>query len=194
MRHALIFGDSIAMGHNAPNMEGWAHHLKKFWEERDPAVTVINVARDGAKTTDVLSHLESDCEKYRPDEVVLAIGLNDSAYSFAGHQSSIPREKFEQNIEQILTIVEKHAKKIIIIGIGRVNEVHSTFSDENNVVYQYQNIVIQKFNDSLSGIAATRKAVFVPIFDLLSDDELDDGTHPTAKGHQKLFEAIKKVL
>jgi lysophospholipase L1-like esterase len=61
-------------------------------------------------------------------------------------------------------------------------------------VYQYQNIVNQKYNDSLSGIAQTHKALFISIYDLLTDEELDDGLHPNQKGHQKLFETIKKVL
>jgi lysophospholipase L1-like esterase len=194
MRTVCIFGDSIAEGYNAPNEEGWAHHLKKFLEERDTEVTVVNLGVAGATTTDLLRHVESDCEKHKPEEIIVAIGINDSAYSFSEHRSVVPREQFEKNFIDILAIAQKYSKKVIAMGIIRVDERSSTFSRDDNKVIQYQNIVIQKYNDSLKGISNSNGVIFIDVYDLLSDDELDDGLHPTEKGHRKLFEAIGKVL
>lgn len=192
MKTVCIFGDSIAVGYNAPNEEGWAYHLKKFLEERDIEIKIVNLGIDGETSRGILSHIESECEKHKPEEIILAVGINDSAYSFSEHRPATPRDQFEKNVTEILQIAETYAKKIVIIGITRVDERRSTFSDDNNIVYQYQNITIQKYNDSLKGISDSKKVIFVSVFDLLSDEELDDGWHPTGEGHKKLLEVIKK--
>ncbi len=191
MRTICIFGDSIAVGHNAPSAEGWAHHLKKFVEERDPETQVVNCAERGVTTTRLLSTFEKECEKHKPQEIIFALGLNDTAYSFSHHRSLVLRDVFEKNVADLLAIAKKYAHKVVVVGIVRADERSSTFSDEKNNVFQFQNIVIQKYNDSLRGIAEAHQAIFIPVYDLLTDDELDDGFHPNASGHQKLFTAIR---
>lgn len=194
MRTILIFGDSIAMGFNASDQEGWAHHFKKFLEERESEARVVNLARDGSTTKDILSHIEKDLQTYSPEEVIIEVGLNDSAYSFDAHRPNIPREQFDKNIAEILEITKKYAKKVVVLGILRADERRSTFSDDKNIVYQYQNITIQKYNDSLRALSQASGATFVDPYLLLSDEELDDGYHPTTEGHLKIFEEVKKAF
>ncbi len=194
MKTICIWGDSIAVGFNAHNKEGWAHHLKKFLEERDTDTAVVNLAVDGATSSDVLKKIEGDCEKYKPSKIILAIGLNDSLYSFQEHRPVTVRHQFEKNINDILDIAKKYANKIIVIGLTRVDERGSTISGDDATVFQYQNIVIQKYNDSLKGIAHSGNDVFVSVYDLLSDDDLDDGYHPNDTGHKKLFSEILNAL
>ena len=194
MKTISIFGDSIALGHNANNKEGWAHHLKKFLEERDTETNVVNLAVDGATSADVLKKIEGDCEKHKPSEIILAVGLNDSLYSFQEHRPVTIRDQFEKNITDILDIAKKYAKKIIVVGITRVDERGSTISGDGGTVYQYQNIMIQKYNDSLKGIANSGGDAFVSVYDILSDDDLDDGYHPNDGGHKKLSVEILRAL
>ncbi len=194
MRIICIFGDSIAVGHSAQNEEGWTHHLKKFLEERDTDVVIVNLAVDGTTSADVLKKIEGDCEKHKPSEIVLAVGLNDSLYSFQEHRSVTPRDQFEKNITDILDIAKKYANKIIVVGLTRVDERGSTISGDGATVFQYQNILIQKYNDSLKGIALSGNDVFVSVYDILSDDDLDDGYHPNDTGQKKLFSEILKAL
>jgi lysophospholipase L1-like esterase len=194
MRTICIFGDSIAFGHNAERGEGWAHHLKKFLEERDTDTAVVNLARDGEMTSGVLSYIDKECEKHKPAEIIIALGLNDSAYSFTQHRPRIQREQFDKNFTEILEIAKKYAQKIVVLGIMRVNEIHSVIDIEDGTLAQYQNITLQKFNDSLKGISESLGAHFIDLYSLLSDEELDDGFHPTTAGHLKIFNEVKKVF
>ncbi len=193
MKTVCIFGDSIAVGLNASNNEGWAFHLKKFIEERDDT-EVKNLAARGETTEKLLKHMEEECGKLNPSEIILAIGINDSLYSFTEHRPQVPREKFEENLAKVFSIGQKSASKIVVLGITRVDERHTVVSTAQGEVCQYQNITIQKFNDALKNVASLHGATFIDLFALLSDDDLDDGYHPNDSGHKKLFEAIKNHL
>jgi lysophospholipase L1-like esterase len=35
---------------------------------------------------------------------------------------------------------------------------------------------------------------FIDMFDLLKKNDLEDGLHPNAKGHEKIFEKVKDYL
>lgn len=195
MKTISIFGDSIAHGFNAPNQEGWAHLLKNFLKDKNKEANVLNFSKDGATSIEIQEEVEEFFKKEKAEEVILAFGLNDSAYSFSQHRPIVPREEFEKNVENIFSILEKNdVKKIVVIGISRVDERRSTFSDDQNNVFQYQNIVIQKYNDSLKGISSTKGSLFVSTYDLLSDDELDDGYHPSGEGHSKIFREISVIV
>ena len=192
MRTILLFGDSIAEGYNAPQMEGWAYHLKKFIEERDTEAQLINLAKAEEMTPILLSHMEADLEKYKPEEVIVAIGINDAAYSFKDHRSRTPREKFEENVTAIIELAQKYVKKVIVVGLTNVDEKGSTFSLDDNTVIQYQNIVIQRFNDSLKGIASLKQVGFIDVYGALDESELPDGLHPNKEGHEKLYKVIQQ--
>jgi lysophospholipase L1-like esterase len=192
MKIMCIFGDSIVLGLGREEEEGLAALLSKSMEEKNKETKVINLSKDGETTTTLLAHIGVDVEEHKPEEVIIAIGLNDSAYSFFEHRAVISREQFEKNIVDILFLAQKYAKKITVIGILRTDERHTTFSDDRNVVYQYQNTAIQKYNDSLRGISLTHGVTFIDVYSLLSDEELDDGYHPNTLGHRKLYEEIRK--
>jgi len=194
MRTICIFGDNIAAGKSAPNEEGWAHHFKKFVEERDPEISVINVSKIGATSRGVLSRIEGSLVEHKPEEVVIALGLNDSAYSFMNHCSLVSIEEFEKNMREIVSMSLGYSKKVVVFGVLRVDERGSTFSDKQNSVYQYQNGLIQKYNEILKTISESLNVQFVDLYGLLSDEELDDGYHPNDEGHKKLFKEVLKAL
>lgn len=194
MRTICIFGDSIADGQAAASGESWAHHFKKFVEERDTGATIVNVSKPGATSRGLLLRIEGLCAEHKPGEIIFSIGLNDTAYSFADHRPIVSREEFEENMEKILLLAATCAQKITVLGILRVDERGSTFSDKKNTVYQYQNSSIKTYNDILKSVAEKNNAHFIDLYDTLSDEELENGYHPNTKGHYKLFEVLARHL
>ena len=63
---------------------------------------------------------------------------------------------------------------------------------DSNIYYNNKNI--KEYNALTKKIADDNNLLYIDIFNLLKEDDLDDGLHPNAQGHQKMFEQIKEQL
>ena len=43
-------------------------------------------------------------------------------------------------------------------------------------------------------VCAEHQVLFLDVFGLLENEDLDDGLHPNVRGHEKLFQRIKDFL
>ncbi len=57
----------------------------------------------------------------------------------------------------------------------------------------YSNKNIQKYSKIMEEVCAENEVPFLDI-DLLDDDDFDDGLHPNAQGHEKIFLQVKMLL
>ncbi|HBB04329.1 TPA: hypothetical protein DCZ39_05565 [Patescibacteria group bacterium] len=53
---------------------------------------------------------------------------------------------------------------------------------------------ISLYNNVLKEVAAQEKVLFIDVLDVIGDQDLEDGMHPTAEGHEKMFVRIRDVL
>lgn len=95
----VFTGDSIT--HGALFTEGWRSFPELFservrWELRRFHDVVINTGVCGEKTDGLLESLESRVLRFRPDVVMILIGMNDALAGPAG------RETFRQNLEELV--------------------------------------------------------------------------------------------
>ncbi len=53
---------------------------------------------------------------------------------------------------------------------------------------------ITLYNNTLKEIAEQEKILFIDMLDVLENKDLEDGMHPTAQGHEKMYIRIRDFL
>lgn len=205
MSQILIFGDSIAYG--AWDKEGgWAERLKIFSNKKSIAsklefyCAIYDLAVDGDTTENLLKRIEFEIrQRARGEKIILlfAIGSNDSEIINLTDTLKVAPKKFSQNIEKIISISKKYSLEIIFSGLLPVDELKVDpipwAADRS-----YKNNFIKKYNDIIKSICKENKIHFIELFDKFKKVDykklLEDGVHPSTKGHEKIFQIVKDYL
>ncbi|MFA6093442.1 MAG: GDSL-type esterase/lipase family protein [Elusimicrobiota bacterium] len=83
----LCLGDSCTFGLGAPKGSSCPDHLQRLFDAVYPGrVRVINQGVPGANSSMILRNLEKNIERYRPQVVLLLVGLNDASNLRQGNQ------------------------------------------------------------------------------------------------------------
>ena len=180
MPNISIFGDSIAYGLSDNERGGWVERLKNYLVLSGKKYEVYNFSVSGDDTEELLNHFKKECEISKPDKVIFAIGINDSCYDY---------EDFKKNLDTLIKEAVKWTKDIVFVGLTSVDE-----SKVEPVSHRlsYNNKTINKFDQTIKDFAKKNHFKFIDMQNVLDNDDLPDGLHPSANGHQKMFEVIKK--
>ena len=81
---------------------------------------------------------------------------------------------------------------IIFIGFNRADEFKTTPVSWKNIYYKNENI--KKYNGIMKEVREKNNILFLDIFGLLNNDDLEDGLHPNASGHKKIFTNVCDFL
>ena len=195
----VAIGDSLIKGNPTPETGGWVGRVFKHPSIRSLA-KLINTASGGDNTRKVIARLEKDCIDYRPDGVILGIGINDSRIRDSlGGVNEVPLTEFEKNLQEIID-------RIKIIGINAVLlsiplPVIDRLSDPFKPDKRYQNRWVQVYVEAARKIGIRNGLELFDRFDewsKLSEDNLalllPDGVHPSSTGYDRLVaEAIDIV-
>jgi len=195
MKAIMLFGDSDTYGSFDPEGLGWAGRLRSFIETHyEEEIAVYNLGIPGNTTIDILKRFEREftARKAEKNIVIFAIGVNDARYVNGKPVSKI--QEVKKTIQKIITLSRKHAQNIIFIGLTKIDEAKTRptiWSAEEEFI----NKQIVLFNKEIKKICDKNKTPFIPVMDIIGKKDLyDDGVHPTNKGHEKLFQHIKKNL
>jgi lysophospholipase L1-like esterase len=193
MSTLCIFGDSIAYGAVDEEGGGWAQRLRML---RDTSLTdaetyVLGVCGD--TSTNLLRRFASEATTRSPEQIIIAIGINDTKYVSSPEDPIVSLSQCTENILTLLDTANSIGASVTIIGLTMVDEsLTQPTPDEDH--HYFANIVIQKYNSALAAIATERETPFIDVFSTLTNADLYDGLHPNSEGHRKLFEKITKEL
>ncbi len=187
-----IFGDSIAWGMNDLEKGGWAERLKMYYLGKDDDARIYNLGVRSDTTANVLERFESEVSSRKSDTLIFAIGINDTKYTDTTNLDA-SLKKFTDNILQITQKVKKITTHIIIVGLTRVDESKTNPTPWDGTTC-FSNEVIEKYDSELKKHCDKEKMQYIEIKNVLSNNDLDDGLHPNAEGHEKMFQKIKSSL
>jgi len=193
MKTICVFGDSIAWGAWDTEKGGWVERLKLFLWAKDPNTEVYNLGISGDTTADILRRFDIEAEAREPDVIIFAIGVNDDIVKKSDGNNLVEIGQFEKNIREFIKKARKFASDIIILGSQRVDETKTTPIPWKQD-YFYYNEEIQKYDKKLQEITRQENVQYIPMFDLLNNEDLEDGLHPNPQGHQKIFEKVKDAI
>ncbi len=199
MTNLFLFGNSITWGAEDP-AGGWAARLRKWLEEQTHLVTVYNLGVCGDTSADLLARFQFEFESRRsavdPNPILFAIGLNDTSRSKPRGKTQVSLSDFKKNITALAEQASQYNEKIAFLGLTPVWEqrIKDNALPGSQIVW-YDNKTIAKYNQELKEVCKQNIIPFIEVFDLLEQKDIDnDGIHPNAKGHQKIFEQVKDFI
>jgi lysophospholipase L1-like esterase len=203
----LFQGDSItdtgrsrwSTGPNNPDGLGYGYARliadRLLAEYSDHLLQIYNRGVSGDRVLDLVYRWDQDCLRLEPDLVSIMIGVNDTWNYVELGLGSSPKE-YLRIFQGLLTDTIRQLPDVQFIlcepFLLQVGDVRDEWM-----------IDIQQRQDAVHALASEFDAVVVPFQETLEkaaaemppSDLLDDGVHPTEKGHQVLAECwIKTVL
>jgi lysophospholipase L1-like esterase len=188
-----IFGDSVSWGAWDMEKGGWVNRLWFLVAKRggDNYVEVYNCSISGATTDTILACFESEAKIRSADALIFQIGGNDTGYELAPDNYVVSQEKFESNLEEIIRRARNITTNIIFTDLSNCDESKTTPFPSANIYYTNDNI--QKYHGIMKEVCRRNDVSFLELR-TLDNDDFDDGLHPNAKGHEKVFNQIRDFL
>ncbi|PJB20707.1 hypothetical protein CO115_00785 [Candidatus Falkowbacteria bacterium CG_4_9_14_3_um_filter_36_9] len=191
-----IFGDSITYGACDIDGGGWANRLRRYIENKsyyEDMVYILGV--DGDTSESLLERFNRECFARKLNIIIFAIGINDSLFYNKDIKINLtPLDTYKKNINKLLSKAKEYTEKIIFIGLTKVEDLKTNPFLDSSTGKCYQNSLIIRYNEALEKICLEKNLLFIKIYDLLDNSDLEDGLHPNAKGHEKMFKKIKDDL
>lgn len=193
MATICVFGDSIAWGAWDKEKGGWVERLRLHLWTLNKDFDVYNLGVSGDTTQDILERFNAEAAARKPDIVIFAMGVNDDIVKKLDNSHLVEIKQFEDNIKALIQKSRNFTNNVTFLGLQKVDEGKTT-PIPWRTDYFYYNAEIQKYDKKLQEVVKKENVSYLSLFDLLSNENLEDGLHPDAKGHQKIFEKVKDFL
>jgi len=188
-----VFGDSITWGACDYEKGGWVERLKSHDMQGEEEHFVFNVGVSGDNSDKLLKRFPAEATAREPEVIIFAIGVNDSQYVRDKEHHRVSLEKFKQNILELTVQAKALVHEIIFVGITGVDESKMMPTSWDREKY-YDNESIEKYNDAIKKVCEEKGSTFIPMEGIVGIADLEDGLHPNAAGHKKMFQTVLKVL
>ncbi|WP_300363246.1 arylesterase [Hydrogenimonas sp.] len=166
----VAFGDSLTAGTGATEGFSYPAQLSQML-----GIDVINAGVPGETTANALRRLPSVLQRYKPDIVILAVGMNDV---LMGRK----RDKIEENLVKMVELVKKAGAKPVIVGVPDMDLIELMISSD-----------IGLYED----VAKKTGALYIPnVFGpvLKNEDLKNDHVHPNDRGYKVVAQKIYSYL
>lgn len=190
-----VFGDSVLWGWGLPFRVGWVNLFRNYIEDKSNfTMNLYDLGIDGETTEGILGRFDIEAAARKPDMIIFATGVNDSAYRKTKAHPLVPIDAFERNIHTLIKKAGKFTKKIIFVGIvkGSDKETIPLKASTTGKCFDKENAKI--YNDIIKKVCDKEKILFVDVLDKLIDGDFCEGLHPSASGHEKIFKEAKNKI
>lgn len=177
-----------------PFRGAWANLLRNYLESQNEQTALYDLGIDANTTKDLLARFSIEAIARHPQVIIFAIGANDSAYRHTTDNPLITANEFKQNITHLIQEARKITDKILFVGLSKGDDTLTTPLPRSATGKCYTKDRVRLYNDILKQECAENNVAVVDIIDQLNDEDFDDGLHPNLGGHQKIFEAVRRVL
>lgn len=195
----LAFGDSIVQGSLDTECGGWvnrlaAHAYQEAWTE-GKFINTHNLGIGGETSVGLLARVKAETECRATNERVSLVlcGTNDAKWLIAEDKNLVPLSDFSDNYKEIIKYLKSCSSAVFCLGLTRVDESKANAHPENPT--QFRNTDLGRYEQCIYELALSQGVNFVNISNVLSQNNVShDGVHPTATGHQLIFERVKGEL
>ena len=186
-----IFGDSTSWGAWDMEKGGWVNRLWFHVGKREEDyVEIYNLSISGGTTDTILARFENEAKIRKADVLIFQTGGNDASYIGTPDNNLVSPEKFEENLREIIKRAKNITANIEILDLKNCDESLTMpwWKDIN-----YSNESIKKYSQIMEKVCQENSVLFLDIPELDNSD-FDDGLHPNATGHEKIFNITKNFL
>ncbi|CAM3592094.1 SGNH/GDSL hydrolase family protein [Marinicrinis lubricantis] len=213
MKTAVLFGDSITAGALVQENERYMVHLEKAF----PDIQFVNKGVPGHTSSQGRERFETDVMELSPDLCVIFFGMNDTACDAGVNMPKVTPEQYEANLQHFVSSLQSIGCRIVLCTIFHVIEgdeqsyYYSRHPKENFVnppgingwLDLYSEIVkraAEQYGTELADLNESFKEYIrdggrqEDLLISLENGGIDDGVHPTPKGHVRIAHEISKPL
>ena len=186
----VVFGDSIAWGSYDVERGGWVERIKQHFLQtgvNEDYVAVYNAGVSGDRTGDVLKRFDSEIAARAPRwgesiTIVIAIGINDASDE---EGPCTPLPTFKDQYAEIAAKALAVTSDVILLSPTNVVDGYE-LNHANSQIEQYVQII--------ESIGTDKSLQYVNLFGILGKNDVSDGLHPNAVGHEKIAQAVLPLL
>lgn len=179
--------------HGIWKKNGWVNRL---WfdvakREGDNYVEIYNCSVSGDTTDAVLARFESEARARAADAIIVQIGGNDAGYEHTPGNYLVPPERFASNIEEIIRRAKAITTNIVFTDLKNCDQSRTTPVPWIDIYYTNEDI--ERYQRTMKEVCRKNDVPFLEL-NPLDNEDFDDGLHPNAKGHEKIFVQVKDFL
>ena len=188
----VAIGDSYTIGYGVLEVDRWPNVLVNNLKKEGINISLVaNPSASGFTVRDAIKFELPEVEKIKPDFVTVLIGANDS---FGQEETEV----YQKDLIELLDKLEKilpNPKNIILITIPDYSISPQAFGFPKKELSK----LIQDYNEVIKEEANKRGLRLADIFPISqtmieTNDYIEDGLHPSAKGYLKWEKVIFPVI
>ncbi|MDB5260709.1 MAG: acyl-CoA thioesterase [Candidatus Nomurabacteria bacterium] len=195
IENICVFGDSTAWGAWDKEKGGWANRLWLHLANRNDFIdtpNIYNQSISGGDSSLILERFENESKVRECDALIFQTAGNDSYLVGKNGPNNISIENFEDNIENILKKAKAITKHVIFIGYKEVDDSKTAPVPWDDIYYL--NSEIERYNKVMQKVCENNNVLFLNMGSVLTPSDFEDGIHPNAQGHEKIFIKVKGFL
>lgn len=176
----LIWGDSMSAAYGMPQNEAWPALLEQKLRSGGNAYQVVNASISGETTTRGLARLPTALAQYKPDIVVIELGIVDALHE-------LPAKTTQDNLAKMIKAAQEANAKVLLVAAPLPDNFCPTQQ--------------KQFQEFFRSAAAEYKTGYAPLLPEASTHQaalLQDAIHPNAKAQplilSSLWPALKSLL
>jgi lysophospholipase L1-like esterase len=172
-----VWGDSIVHGGLDEEAGGWVMRLKLYLMRRGLGDHVFNLGLGGNTSGGVAANIATELahRSTQIEHVLVGVGTND----FLGLHPETTLAEFQANLEAIVKIAHDDNKAVHLLTMTR-----NLMNPERQAT----------FNAVIMEVAKKEQCRLIDLRHVPDKENLPDGIHPNAPGHEKVFHAVKAAL
>jgi len=188
-----VFGDSTAWGAWDLEKGGWVNRLWLHVAKRESEnyIEIYNCSVSGGTTDTILERFENESKIRNADALIFQTGGNDASYEHKPGNYLVALDTFRQNLSEIIRRAKKITNNIIFMDLKNCDESKTMPVSWIDIYYTNENI--KKYSKIIVDVCRKNDILFLDI-GLLNNEDFDDGLHPNASGHEKIFIKVKDFL
>ena len=174
-----VWGDSLVHGGLDVEMGGWVHRMRCYLAGRGLGDHCFELGLGGQNSADVLQRIGAELyfRQGYVDHVIVGVGINDIHYA----PKLTSPEEFRDNLAALAEIVKAEKKTLHLLSLTPVRGAVDRAKWDAT-------------NRTIREVAEDRRAHWIDVREAFDAADLVDDVHPDARGHEKLFETIKRAL
>lgn len=185
-----IFGDSTSWGAWDMEKGGWVNRLWLSVANNTEYVTIYNLGIDGGTSETLLARFEHEAKARGADALIFQTGGNDASTDSAGN-AVVSLEDFRKNIEELIRRAKTITAHIIFTDLKNCDESKTT---PVSWMDRYcRNDALDTYRGVLQEVCTKNEVLYMDM-PLLENSDFEDGLHPNAKGHEKIFSTVQSFL
>lgn len=153
---------------------------------------VFNFGIGGDTAADLLRRLEHEMTHRVAEAISIAVGTNDVQCLGDERHPRFTADEYQENLVALIHLARRHARWVFVLGIGCIETDLCGRSPGKPVFLTADRVRL--FDRLACEAAKLTGAWFIPLNDVLRPDNLADGVHPNARGHEQIALRVYDIL